>query len=113
MCPHIKKINNESGVVLFFVLMTAIIIMIFSLGILNQSVNENNYAQQQVDQATCDQLKMKAFWQSEANKALLPIYQTAAGFTTTINGRTYTVKATTDNQPIQKWQFTCSYDTFQ
>ena len=45
MFPQFKRINNESGIVLFIVLMTAIVIMIFSVGILTQSMNEINYAQ--------------------------------------------------------------------
>ena len=56
MFPQFKKLNNESGIVLFIVLMAAIIIMIFSVGILTQSMNETNYAQQQIDQIVSDQL---------------------------------------------------------
>src|SRR5476649_304618 len=61
MFPQLKKINNESGVVLFIVLMTAIIIMIFSVGILTQSMNEINYAQQQIDQIATDELAKGMF----------------------------------------------------
>ena len=62
MFPQLKKINNESGVVLFIVLMVAIIIMIVSVGILTQSMNETNYAQQQVDQIVSEQLSKGVFW---------------------------------------------------
>ena len=62
MFPQFKKLKNESGVVLFIVLMTAIIIMIFSVGILTQSMNEINYAQQQIDQITSDQVSKGMFW---------------------------------------------------
>jgi len=67
MFPQFKKLNNESGVVLFIVLMVAIIIMIFSVGILTQSMNETNYAQQQIDQIVSDQLAKGIFWNAYSN----------------------------------------------
>ena len=62
MLRQFKRLNNESGIVLFFVLMVSIIIMIFSLGVMTQSMNEINYAQQQIDQITSDQLAKGIFW---------------------------------------------------
>ena len=109
MLFQFKKINNESGVVLFIVLMVAIIIMIFSVGILTQSMNEINYAQQQIDQTTCDQLKKGVLWNSQAQGSLEP------GYSTNINGRTYTIVTASVGgpPPIQEnWQINCSYDTF-
>ncbi len=81
MFSQFKKLNNESGIVLFIVLMTSIIIMIFSVGILTQSLNEINYAQQQIDQISCDQLAKGIFWNAYANEM-----GSAAGTTLTFNG---------------------------
>ena len=66
MFHQFKKINNESGIVLFIVLMTAIIIMVLSLGILTQSMNEVNYAQQQIDQIVTQQWSKGMFWNAES-----------------------------------------------
>ena len=54
MFRSFKKINNESGIVLFIVLMIAIIIMIISATILSQSMNEINFAQQRSGIRNCD-----------------------------------------------------------
>jgi len=99
------KLNNESGVVLFFVLMTAIIIMIFSLSILTQSMNEINYSQQQIDQFACQQLVKGAFWKAQSSGAL-----PAVPYTVPLNGRTYTINAT-GNGTSTPWNFSCTYDT--
>ncbi len=114
MFPQLKKLNNESGIVLFIVLMTAIIIMIFSVGILSQSMNEINYAQQQIDQITCDQLTKGSFWSNFATEM--------TGFTNaqTVNmyiqgsGRTYQVTLTqgATSAGITSYSVNCSYDTF-
>jgi len=123
MFPQFKKINNESGVVLFIVLMTSIIIMIYSVGILTQSVNEINYAQQQIDQITTDQLSKGVFWNAYASGMTnLPgqVCQSPSGSssTCTSSGRTYnmTVTPNTSNNstnPIGQFTVTTSYDTFQ
>lgn len=104
MFPQFKKINNESGIVLFIVLMTAIIIMIFSVGILTQNMNEVNYAQQQIDQITSDQLAKGVFWNA---------YSSAGGnvgISTVLNGRNYQVQM---NVTSNSYQAAVSYDTFQ
>src|ERR1700733_12082520 len=67
MFPQFKNLNNESGVILFIVLMTSIVIMLYSVGILTQSVNEIYYAQQQIDQITAGQLSSGVFWNSYAS----------------------------------------------
>ena len=56
MFLQFKKLNNESGIVLLIVLMTAIIIMIVSASILSQSMNEINFAQQQIDEIATQEL---------------------------------------------------------
>ncbi|MBF0510936.1 MAG: hypothetical protein HQL13_01265 [Candidatus Omnitrophica bacterium] len=62
MFPQFKKCRSESGVVLFFVLMSAIIIMMFSIGILTQSMNEINYAQEQIDEIAAGHLALGSFF---------------------------------------------------
>lgn len=112
MFPKFKKLNNESGIVLFIVLMTAIIIMIFSAGILTQSMNEINYAQQQIDQIACDQLTKGTFWQT---------YATGMGAVSSVNfvlsGRTYTVdipaSGASSSPGIAAYTVNCSFDSFQ
>jgi hypothetical protein len=110
MFPQFKKINNESGVVLFIVLMTAIIIMIFSVGILTQSMNEINFAQQQIDQITAKQLASGYFWNAYSQNAM-----TSGSFTTTLNNRVYTVSMASAviNGTASNWQTSVNYDTFQ
>ncbi len=110
MFPQFKRINNESGVVLFIVLMTAIIIMIYSLGVLTQSLNEINYAQQQIDQINCDQLKKGFLWSSYASNSMQNV-----GISTVIGGRTYTITpvSTVNASGGNTWQISCTYDTFQ
>ena len=111
MFLQFKKFNNESGIVLFIVLMTAIIIMIFSVGILTNSMNETNYAQQQVDQIAADQLAKGVFWNAYSNSYFSP-YGGNVGISTVLNNRTYniTINSTaTTNQ----YSVTANYDTFQ
>ena len=103
MTLQFKKINNESGVVLFFVLMTAIIIMIFSVGILMQSSNEVNYAQQQIDQIASEQLAKGAFWKAYSAGAV------GVGTTVPLNGRNYQV---TQAAAGSTYTTTVTYDTF-
>ena len=93
MFLHLKKINNESGVVLFIVLMVAIVIMIFSVGILTQSMNEINYAQQQIDQIVSDQLAKGIFWNaySSAYSSGNMTNMQNVGISTVMNNRTYNV----------------------
>jgi len=115
MFPQLKKLNNESGVVLFIVLMVAIIIMIFSVGILTQSMNETNYAQQQVDQIISDQLAKGIFWNAYSsayssnnmtNMQNVAIYNyTPAGI-----GRTYNISLSSAGNA---YSAVVNYDTFQ
>lgn len=44
------------------VMMTSLIIVIISLGILTQSVNQLNIGQNQIDQIACDQLVKGTMW---------------------------------------------------
>jgi ABC-type Fe3+ transport system permease subunit len=105
-----KKNNKESGIVLFIVLMTAIIIMIFSLGILTQSMNEINYAQQQIDQIASEQWSKGVFWNAYSNSFLTP-GMTNVGIPTTIQGRLYFT--TVNNLGSNEFNITTNYDTFQ
>jgi ABC-type Fe3+ transport system permease subunit len=116
MFPQLKKINNESGVVLFIVLMTAIIIMLFSVGILTQSLNESSSAQQQVDQIVSDQLSKGFFWNAFANGTLGATAPANIGVSTiTLQGRIYTMSLNWYGSPggIANWIATANYDTFQ
>ena len=110
MFTQFKKLNNESGIVLFIVLMTAIIIMIFSAGILTQSMNEINYAQQQIDQIACDQLAKGSFWNAYGPGMILP------GTTVSVNlsGRIYnlTITSGTPGSGFTPYSVVCNYDTF-
>jgi hypothetical protein len=115
MFPQLKKINNESGVVLFIVLMVVIIIMIFSVGILTQSMNETGYAQQQIDQIVSDQLAKGIFWNAYSNSYFNQTTPQNVGITTTIQGRTYQVSLNYNGSPlgIANWSSTANYDSFQ
>jgi len=115
MFPQFKKINNESGIVLFIVLMTAIIIMIFSVGILTQSMNETNYAQQQIDQIESEQWAKGIFWNAYSN-SYLSQGNPNVGIGTTVQGRYYFVVLNyygTSSGGIANWVSTANYDSFQ
>jgi len=111
MFPQLKK--NESGVVLFIVLMVAIIIMIFSVGILTQSMNETNGAQQQIDQIISDQLAKGIFWNaySSAYSSGNMTNMQNVYFSNVIEGRNYQVTL----NPIAGggYNVVANYDTFQ
>ena len=108
MFQQFKKNSDESGLVLFIVLMTAIIIMIFSLGILTQSMNEINYAQQQIDQLAAAQWSKAVFWNEYANSfGGLP----ADGTTTVLGGRKYSISVLSDGNG--EFNVVTNYDTFQ
>ena len=106
MFTQIKKINNESGVILFIVLMVSIIIMIYSLSLLTQSMNEINYAQQQIDQIASEELAKGMFWNSYSNS-----FASNIGISTVIQGRTYneTVSFAANGQATVM----SNYDSFQ
>lgn len=103
-----KKLNNESGIVLFIVLMTSIIIMIYSLSVLTQSMNEINYAQQQIDQLTTEQWSKGAFWNAYSNE----MGQGNMLMSTTINNRTYWMQMNFDTT-TNNVEVVTNYDTFQ
>jgi hypothetical protein len=107
-----KKLDNESGVVLFIVLITAIIIMIVSASILSQSMNEINFAQQQIDEIATDQLQKGIFW----NYYSVSMQNIPAGpMTFTLQGRTYqgTIAPVAPTPGGSSYTTTGSYDSFQ
>ncbi len=110
MFPQLKKLNNESGLILFITLMVAIVIMIVSVGILTQSMNETNYAQQQVDQIVSDQLAKGIFWNaySSAYSSGNITNMQNVGISTVMQGRNYQI---TLNSGID-WRGNTSYSTF-
>ena len=109
MFPQFKKLNSKSGSVLFIVLMTAIIIMIFSVGILTQSMNEINYAQQQIDQISSDQLAKGLWWNAYASGMT-----SMSSSSQNISGRNYGMNVTTltNSLAITNYQVSVNYDTF-
>jgi hypothetical protein len=110
MFPQFKKRNNESGIVLFIVLMTAIIIMIFSVGILTQSMNEINYAQQQIDQISSEQLAKGMWWNAYASGNMEP----SMSASTNTTGRMYQMGMTqlSYTNAITPYEVNVSYDSF-
>jgi hypothetical protein len=105
-----KKFNNESGVVLFIVLMTVIIIMIVSATILSQSMNEINFAQQQIDEIATDQLTKGIFWNAYSSNQF-----GAAPAGTTLQGRTYNIVLNPLGTVagISSYNVVVNYDSFQ
>ena len=116
MFPQFKKINNESGIVLFIILMVAIIIMIVSVGILTQSMNETNSSQQQIDQIVSEQLAKGVFWNaySKAYSSGSVTNLTNIGISTVLQGRNYQIsvnyQGVSGNSTV--WGSTANYDTF-
>jgi hypothetical protein len=110
MFPQLKKINNESGILFFAVLMSIIIIMIFSLAVLMQSSNELNYSQQQIDQITSEQLTKGMFWNSYAQGNMAN-----SASSVVLNNRTYNIQINELSNGVgndQNWTAVTSYDTF-
>jgi ABC-type Fe3+ transport system permease subunit len=117
MFPQFKKLKQESGVVLFIVLMVAIIIMLFSAGILSQSLNERNYSQQQVDQIASEELAKGIFWNSystafgSASYASMGSAGTVAAYNIADQGRNYQVQITSLGGNPPAYNAVVSYDT--
>ena len=114
MFPQLKKLNNESGIILFIVLMVAVVIMIISVGILTQSMNETNYAQQQIDQIVSDQLAKGIFWNaySSAYSSGNVTNMQNVGIVTGVNNRTYDITLNT-TAVANQYTVTANYDSFQ
>jgi hypothetical protein len=95
--------------------MTAIIIMIFSLGVLTQSLNETNSGQQQIDQIVSDQLSKGIFWNAYANGDLAKQSSNIGVGTISIANRTYTMALNFYGNAtgFQSWNATANYDTYQ
>ncbi|MBF0503752.1 MAG: hypothetical protein HQL14_01500 [Candidatus Omnitrophica bacterium] len=111
MFRPLKKLNNESGVVLFTVLMTSIIIMIISASILSQSMNEINFAQQQIDEISSQELADGMFWNGYSSTAGLQ----AAAISQTEQFRTYQA-AVAQGGAVPAghlYTMTSTYDSFQ
>ncbi len=99
--------------VLFITLMVAIVIMIISVGILTQSMNETNYGQQQIDQIVSDQLAKGLFWNSYSNayaNGNITNIQNVS-YSTNMNGRIYNVTLNT-TATANQYTVTTNYDTF-
>jgi len=110
MFRSFKKFNNESGIVLFIVLMTVIIIMIVSATILSQSMNEINFAQQQIDEIATDQLTKGIFWNQYSSGM-----QGVAATGTTLQGRTYNIVLNPLGTVggVSSYNVIVNYDSFQ
>lgn len=110
MFRSFKKLNNESGIVLFIVLMTVIIIMIVSATILSQSMNEINFAQQQIDEIATDQLTKGIFW-NEYSSGMLSVAPTG----TILQGRTYNIVLNPLGTVagVSSYNVIVNYDSFQ
>lgn len=114
MFPQLKQLNKESGMVLYIVLMTAIIIMIASVGILTQSMNETNYAQQQIDQIISEQLAKGAFWNAYSSSLFTGNMTNMQniGISTVMQGRNYQISLNSTGAANQ-YLVIANYDTFQ
>lgn len=112
MFRSFKNLNNESGIVLFVVLMTAIIIMIISASILSQSMNEINFAQQQIDEIATDQLAKGVFWNAYSSVGGM---QSIGAPPATLQNRTYQTTPTSSGPTaaINSYSVTVNYDSFQ
>jgi len=109
MFPQFKKLKNKSGVVLFIVLMTVMVIIIFTLGMLTQSANETNYAQQQVDQIAAQELSKGLFWNAYSSGTM------SNGAVYSLSGRNYTITMTNSlntTSGLFGWEVDANYDTF-
>jgi hypothetical protein len=122
MFCQLKKLNDESGVVLFMVLMVAIVIMIISVGVLTQSMNETNYAQQQIDQISTEQLAKGQFWRAYSTAFAAGSYNnmqmSTYSYTYNGSGRAYSTNvvyggtgSSTSCPTCTSWTVTSNYDS--
>lgn len=95
---------------LFIVLMTVIIIMIVSASILSQSMNEINFAQQQIDEITTDQWNKGIHWLAFSSGDI----QNTALTNITLNNRTYsyTLSSAGPSGGVTTYTIVANYDSF-
>lgn len=105
--------------VLFIVLIAAIIIMIFGVGVLTQSMNEVNYAQQQIDQIVSDELAKGIFWNQYSSTGVVSNDMTVgytSGYYQNEVGRNYQINMSPSDATtaaITNYSVVVNYDTFQ
>ena len=99
----LKKVNNESGVVLLLTLAVTIVIVVLSISILSQSISQTKTAQEQIDQICRDQMVKGAFWRvySQAYVAGAPLLSVSYNMASnppfgSCGGKEYTATATYD-----------------
>ena len=84
--------NNESGVILIMVLMTTVVVMILSIGLMSQGVSQTKSAEEQVARIRAEQLAIGAYAKTYTDLA------TGAAVTSpmavTIDGKNYNVTVT-------------------
>lgn len=100
---------------LFIVLMTVIIIMIISVSILSQSMNEINFTQQQIDEIATDQLTKGVFWNAYAYSSVATGMQNIGVPTTNVQGRDYvvTLNSLGTASGVTSYNVVANYDSFQ
>ena len=114
-----KRFNNESGIVMFMVLLSVIVMMIVSVTILSQSINEINFAQQQIDEIGTDQLQKGIFWTAYSS-GMQGVSNYGAQSGVNAQGRTYSATmaqngatTATANAYFNSYVINSSYDSFQ
>ena len=95
MLPQLRKITNNSGVILIIVLIILMVMGIVSISIFSQSMSQSTSSRSEVDQMVAEQLAKGAFWQSY-NSTAGGDFATGAHTTAPINGRTFLINVSTD-----------------
>ncbi len=86
----IRKLKNESGMVLIMVLMAITVMMVFSIGIVSRSVSQVVSSEEQVDRIKAEQFAIGAFAKIYSDRAAgaPPTFTTLVA---TMDNKTYMV----------------------
>ena len=85
--------RRESGVILLIVIATIMVMSVFAISILSQSLNQSASAQAQVDNIVAEELAKGAFWKVYADKNGGVVNPTVSS-EPSLNGKVFTVSIT-------------------
>ena len=83
--------NNESGVVLIMVVMTVVIMMIFSIGLVSRGVSQTKSSESQIDRIKAEQLAMGVYAKAYSDRAAGLAMNALTTYNATMDNKTYFV----------------------
>jgi Tfp pilus assembly protein PilX len=89
-----RQLKNESGMVMLMVLMTIVVMMIFSIGVLSRTSSQTRSSEAQIDRIRAEQLAVGAFAKVYSDRAAGGAYTALTTITANLDGKTYQVNVT-------------------